>query len=530
MNKKILIPLLAIPFILTSCGPTSDPNTTDENPTISESETTTGSSISAELVQEKLANRVRLKNHIVALGEKELIKVNYSFETNIGGKRNTEARETHFRSNEVYSVTNFSDTYESETKTSKNTLYYGIVDGIYYASEVDSNVPALSYARRYKVVETSEEVVAPDYIISETATTSITDSKKANTIDVLISNSYWKNVLDNNLFKETKYEIDIREDYVRLVMEGYTTGYLSNTYVLICTFDENINLQSGVLTTNRYTTENWDKDNKRPIENAEISTISKISLDGVEYGEPLTTGTKPMTDLSKYFVTSLGSNIQITNFVTDSGTGTTYFSDPNTLIIGEPVEAPVEYIKENNLYSPSTAIDVDKLYITKVSNENAISKDAYGWVVTGKPGDKVTISIGNSFNPSLAEVEVELVKSPIKNHPTFAFSIKHVEGDIISYQANLSRPVLKMAKGSTAIFQVATHNKAPFDSYPLTYKTFTQGVVSAKTCDDQTTYVDAYGSNGVYCSISALEAGSTVFAFMDSRINEGIYEIEIIVE
>ena len=289
---------------------------------------------------------------------------------------------------------------------------------------------------------------------------------------------------------------------------------------------------SGTLTTTKYAKDNWDSEAHAPNENAEYSSKVKLSLDGVEYGQPLETTNKTMLDLSKYFVTGLNSSvIEFSNFVTNPTTGMPIYSEGNKVYPNEPIDCPVDFIKENNAYTPSTALDVSTLYITGCSVEDFLSLDNYGWTVTGAVGDKAIIYIGNSYNDKLAEVEVEVVASPVKTKANLSpniFFVTQAENNNYAYDGSGGRPTLTINTSETITLAISTNNSGPFDELGVGFWFSKTGVASAKLVSDQVDYYHI-SKNAVYFEITAVSSGECVFAITDAATREGIFEISLIV-
>ena len=550
MKKLKKLPLLAVSLLLAACGPTSEP-TTSEQPsepatsvvdpttsiTVPSTETTTNPtdpSISnpnneeyKNAVQEKIGSLPLFKNFIKGLSDEPIVKVNFTTSTT-GSYSNEESQiETMFRSDEVYSVSTNIDHKTGGDEIEKETTYVGIVDGLLYDASLSTN-EIFSNVKRYKIAD-SKEFYQTDIITQDEANAKVDEVRATNNLSCLSSYGYWDTVVANEKFVQTSYDLTINDKNARVVIKGYQEKGSKLDITLIANFDEDVKLESGTLSVDRYTTANWDTENHKPADTNKTTSKQKVSLDGVEYGEPLKTSNKTMIDLSKYFVNTLCAGIVISNFVSDPLTGRTVYSENNEVFANQPVDCPVDYIMQNKLYSPETALDVSSLYITGASKDGFLKSDGYGWVIKGEIGEKATLYIGNSFNEKLAEVEVTIVQSPIKNNPMINPSIFGVSGNNYEYNKDSGRPTLTITSTDTIVMAISTYNAGPFDSYPISFWTSESGIISAKLCEDQEQYYEAHQANAIYFEITALKSGSTVFAITDSSTGEGHAEISITV-
>jgi hypothetical protein len=554
MKKLTKFPILVLASLLVACGPSSTPTTeptteptpttsntepttvptTDpttepsiSNPTVSDPTTSVQDNKYEKAVNEKLGTYDLLKTFVLGLGDEVVNKINFTT-SNLTSYSNTEDQiETMFRSHEIYSVTTSTNKKSSGDEVSKETIYKGIVDGLYYEANL-STVSNYSNVKRVKISD-EKEVYETDVMSQEYVEEELASLKSSVNLGVLSGYGYWENVIDNDELVQTEYTVTIDASSSRVVLKGYQEGYQSTVYTLIANFDENIKLISGSLTTEKYAKSNWDSEKHEPISKTKISSKTKCTLDGVEYGEPLPTSKKTMIDLSKYFVESLNSNIVVTNFVTDPMSGMAVYSEPNTVFPNQPLDCPVDYIIENGLYAPSTALDVSNLYITGASKEGFLSLDGYGWVVSGEIGDKATIYIGNCFNDKLGEVEIEIVKSPIANNPMINPSIRVVEGEGYDYSDNGSLPTLEISDMNTIVMSIGTYNPGPFDSLPISFWVEKSGIAEFTLVENQKDYY-SYGSNAIYFTVKPLKAGTTKFAIADAKTGEGYYEISLTVK
>lgn len=552
MKKLSKFPLLVLASFLVACGPTSNPTTepssepstipttttpeptTDPTtepsvtaPSVSDPTTSVEDNEYEKNVNEKVGTYDLLKEFVTGLGSEIVNKINFTT-TNVTSYSNTEDQiEIMFRSHEVYSVTTSTNKKSGADDVSKETVYKGIVDGLYYEASL-STVSSYSNVKRVKISD-EKEVYETDVMSKELVNESLSSFKSSVDLSVLAGYGYWENIIDNESFVLTEYTVTTNPDSARVVLKGYQEGYQSTVYTLIANLNEDVKLISGTLTTEKYASSNWDSEKHEPISKTKVSSKTKCSLDGVEYGEPLPTSNKTMIDLSKYFVESLNSNIVITNFVTDPTSGMAVYSEANTVFPNQPLDCPVDYIVENGLYSPATALDVSNLYITGASKEGFLSLDGYGWVVNGEVGDKATVYIGNCFNDKLGEVEVEIVKSPIANNPMINPSVRVVEGEGYDYKDNGSLPTLEISDMNTIVMSIGTYNPGPFDSLPISFWTEKSGIAEFALVENQKDYY-SYGSNAIYFTVTPLKAGTTKFAIADAKTGEGFYEISLTVK
>lgn len=552
MKKLTKFPILVLASLLVACGPTSNPTsepssepttapttsdpepTTDpttepsvSTPTVSDPTTSPDENLYEKSVNEKIGTYDLLKTFISKLGEEVVNKINFT-STNLTSYSNTEVQiETMFRSHEAYSVTTSTNKKSSGDEVSKETIYKGIVDGLYYDANL-STVSGFSNVKRAKISD-EKEVYETDVMSQELVDEELSSFKSSLNLGVLAGYGYWEKIIDNESFVLSEYTVTVSETTARVVLKGYQEGYQSSVYTLIANFDENVKLTSGTLTTEKYANSNWDSEKHEPISKTKVSGKTKCSLDGVEYGEPLPTSDKTMVDLSKYFVESLNSNIVITNFVNDPMTGMSVYSEPNTVYPNQPIDCPVDYIIENGLYTPSTALDVSNLYITGASKEGFLSLDGYGWVVSGEIGEKATIYIGNCFNDKLGEIEVEIVESPIPNNPMINPSVRVVEGEDYVFNDSGSLPTLEISNMNTIVMAIGTYNPGPFDSLPIGFWVEKTDIAEFELVENQKDYY-SYGKNAIYFTVKPLKAGTTKFAITDAKTGEGFYEINLTVK
>ena len=547
MKRINKLPLIAMSLFLVACAPTSEPTisepTTDptSNPTTTvpttdptTSDPTTGPTISepdnseyVAAVESKVSSFNLLKSFITELGDTPVVKVNFTNTTSSTYNNKETQIETMFRSDEVYSVTTNIERKTSGDKIEKETLYLGVVDGIFYDAILNTQ-EMFSNVKRYKISDT-KEVYQTDILDATSVNEKLQEAKTSNNLSCLTAYGYWETIFANENFVESSYDLTINEDTARVVVKGYQETGSKIAVTFIANFDKDVRLESGTLSVDRYTATKWDSETHAPIAGAQVTSRQKISLDGVEYGEPLKTSNRTMIDLSKYFVESLSEGIKISNFVTDPYTGMAVYSEDNEVFANQPVDCPVDYIKENKLFLPETALDLSTLYITGSSVENFLKSDGYGWVINGKVGDTATLYIGNSFQEKLAEVEVTVVKSPIKNDPMINPNVFGVSGDNYTYDPNGVRPSLTINGGSPVVMAISTYNKGPFDSYPIGFWTSSAGIVSAKLCENQSQYYESHSSSAIYFEITPLASGSVVFAVTNSSTGEGHFEIQITV-
>lgn len=538
MKKNLFLSLLIIPFLLISCGGGSDPTidpteTPTENPTEEPTEEvptetpSTGNSELEQLAKDKLSTRRKTVNHINSFGETPVTELYFSFEKSGLIESSSESISVMFTENEIYKTSEKEKVESSQTLYTYETFYTGIVGESYYFAEINKDNLVSSIAREYLITNDDIQSYEIDKITPEKASELVSSEMAINDLSILGEYGYWKEILSNTTYKDIDHELVVRENFVRTISNGYSEGYQCTLYNLIVTFDESLNITSGTFTVSKYSKENWDLDAHSPLEDAEATSVTKISLDGVTYGVPSKTGNKPLYDVSKYLVSSLKDEVTLSNFVYDSSTGTNIVSDPNTLFAREPVDAPTATIQEQKLYLPETALNIYDLYITSSSDETVVTTDEFGWVVVGEPGTTATLTIGNAKNNNLAEIEITVVKSPLLNKPMFAYNVFMVSEEG-TYENSGSRPSLTVDSMNPIIMAVTTHNAGPFDVLPVGFYIQDKNIISVKLCEDQEQYYDI-STNAIYFEVTPLAKGETWFAVLDATVGEGVYEITIII-
>ena len=533
MAKLSKLSLLLVPLMLVSCSPTSTPSEPSiepsTEPTVEPSTSEDPTSSNAEFekqVKNTIGSKTKLSNHIKSFAETSIVTMNYYSSNESSYSSSESTTSVMHKSKEVYATVNSTETTTTTSKSSFETIYSGIVDGIYYNANISDSV--LSNVRRYKISETSQPYEL-DKITLENAESSLASNKTLYNLSIISEYGFWSDILSASA-RERSYSYTIYDDYIRVVLEAYTEGYNCTDYQFIVSFDLDLKLTSGVLNTTKYEEKNWDKTTHKPVADAAHTVKTKVSLDGVEYGEPLETKDSTIIPLDDYFTQSLNpSLIEITNSVNNPVTGMSIYSEPNTIYPRQPLDCPVDLIKENKAYSPATALDTASLYITGTSKEGFITCDQYGWTVTGAIGDKAMLYIGNSFNEKLCEIEVEIVQSPVKNNaiisPSLIFVTDSTSGNY-TFNPNGERPTLVMNSKNTIVVAIATYNDGPFDDIPVAFS-MKNKIVTAQLVEDQTQYYETVSYRAIYFTITALTAGETVFAIVDKNTGEGFFEVAL---
>lgn len=528
MKKMPKLLLLLVPFLLVSCGPTSNPTS---EPTAPSEEPTTEPTSSTDdefkkLVINTIGSKTKLSNHIKTFADTSIVSLNTSSSKENAYSSESTTTNIMFRSKEIYANSVIEESTSTTANTTSETTYIGIVDDVYYNANIGESV--FSNVRRYKITD-DRKLYEIDKITLAEAEEQLLGSKDSYDMSMITEYSFWSDILSANARQRT-FEYTIFDDYVRVVVEAYTEGYTNTDYQFIVSFDYDLKLISGVLNTTKYSSDDWDKTNHIPLEDALFTSKSKVSLDGVEYGEPLETTNKTMIDLSSYFIETLNSSlITINNSATNPVTGMPVYSEANTVYPKQPIDCPVDLIKENKAFAPATALDVNSLYITGVSKEGFLTADEFGWNVTGNIDDTAKVYIGNAFNPVLAEIEVTIVKNPIKNKTVIGsnvFFVTDSETGNYTYNAGGVRPTLICKEKNTIILAVATHNEGPFDEITVGFH-LTNTIISCEVLADQEQYYEQYSYAAVYFSLTVESAGETVLAITDKTTGEGFFEITV---
>lgn len=528
MKTKNILSLLLIGLLtLTGCGKkddTKDTGSSDTTPTDSSTPSIDDTNPTETEAELKLGNVTRLKTHLETLATEKLSSITKSTYYKTSAKETTTDVVTTFKTSEILTTTTITD-HKNQTNSISNT-YEGIVDKIYYKIELDGDY---SHASRSKIVDTIDPMYK-DQIIEVDAQENLQTTVNNENLSVATTFNYWSKLFDEKTTVKN-YNLQDNTEDIRVVITAWSKSYSNyNDYQFVGSFSKDYKLSSGTLITNQYSDSNWDSEQNIALPNAQPYSTKRISINSITYGNQEETSTTTLIDVSNYFISSL-KKISITNFTYDSRYNIVT-SQPNKLFPNESVDCPVESIKSNNLFLPSTALDVSNLVITGTSNENALIKTESGWV-TGEIGQTATISIGNSFNKELAQIDIEIVDSGIVKIPLFTCpTITPVDN---THVTSTSDPEFFIDKfivdtSETLVFAVSTDNAGPFDTVErLKYEIVDNSIVEINV-PEQSQYFEQYqsklGKNVVYIEITAKAIGTTKIIFRDNKDSgEAITEI-----
>ena len=255
MAKLSKLSLLLVPLMLVSCSPTSTPSEPSiepsTEPTVEPSTSEDPTSSNAEFekqVKNTIGSKTKLSNHLKSFAETSIVTMNYYSSNESSYSSSESTTSVMHKSKEVYATVNSTETTTTTSKSSFETIYSGIVDGIYYNANISDSV--LSNVRRYKISETSQPYEL-DKITLENAESSLASNKTLYNLSIISEYGFWSDILSASA-RERSYSYTIYDDYIRVVLEAYTEGYNCTDYQFIVSFDLDLKLTSGVLNTTKY--------------------------------------------------------------------------------------------------------------------------------------------------------------------------------------------------------------------------------------------------------------------------------------
>lgn len=554
MKNKYL--LLSLCFLLAACNNTNNSsssidknqNSSSSNISLSSSSSIDNSSSSTDnsdsssstnnqtdLVTEKIGTLNKLYDYLNSYTDIDIKSLQKSKSTQSSTTNETTLETVTFRLNETLSISKTTNLNTNEIKT--NTNYLGIINDVYYDLSVYDYTN--SSASRKLIVD------EPKYGYNDQITPADAendfDSKNANfNLLSLTGYSFWNKLFSTSFNQRNDYTITPSGDNFRVTITGYNDKYATKSdYSFIATFDKNLNILSGTFNEKQYDKNSWDSTNHTPVSGATHIVYKKTSLDSVIYGTP-EQSTSPMFDITPYFMTSItnpvDNPITLQNYVYDA-TWSIVYSEPNQLITEAAIEIPTDYIKENNLYKPTTAIDLDSLIITNTTNEEAIVADGYGGWVAGKVDSSTTLTIGNSFIENLFTVDITIVKSPVLNAPNLTeTAFIPLDNEVtVSFDSLNYRDEVILSNSNSRFIGLTTSNEGPFEDFSkITFTIANPEIISIKVATNQLELFDVFksefGNRMLYievtplCSITSqttvsIEVNNEAVAFANFIIN-----------
>lgn len=490
--KKLFKTILPLALIVTSVACQSNGTPSGENsipdsadiPSVDDSVENSTENPLVEQVSQKLGTRSKLKTTLLELSEKEVKEIKKT----TSNDSQTDSIESEFRSAELLTTTTTEHTSTS-TSTVK-TDYLGYVNKVFY--DVTKTGMAVS-GERTKVYENGSKPEGEHGAKDENdAVKKIEDAHKA----ALDATTFWNDYFnpkndDYNNFVETYYDAMLGDSAITVRAKAYIEKKNwskefseANSYTFVCTFDFDFQLIDGTLTTDKYTSTDWDVETHEPIEGA-TATQTTATVDSITYGTPETTRTDTMIDLSAYWTTSVSGSFSTYSKLTDWESGNTIDSTtPNELYAGGTVEINDTAIT----LIPQTAIDRDTIKILSSSNKSAVdlTEDMMGmggfvWTAI-TAGETSTLTIGNDFvtlgTVVVTVVEAQVRKTPIINYDDSTDKILDVgtTSAVINGQEPDGQTIVEVTGTGTFVYAIGLaewSDKAPFTETDLSSLTFT---------------------------------------------------------
>lgn len=476
--------------------------------------------ITMEDVEEKLGDIAKLQTNLQALPTKDVQEISVTKERTFNSNVTTTTETTQFKTQEVL------------TSSGKEMQYKGYVDPVYY--DITKN--------KYSTFGSRQKVGEADSALTETAVLENLNDLYTSKLD--LTASLWKDFFSGESSYYNLYLPDAK-DYIRVrastfsEQKGYNDQLLYGyVYNFVALFSPDFQLTEGTLNISKYQADNWNVENQSPIDSENIYQKDVIALSSITYGEKVAT-TTPMIDMSTYWTTSVSNIYCTTQYLNETTWMYVTPDNPNDLFAGSEV-----ILNEDFLCAPETAIDRDTIRILSSSNENAVRFDAdMGYWAAQTVGETATLTIGNDFNPNLAQVEVTVIDMPVsQNTPMISPSNEwdlamsmdgSTEATFTAYDETLETATLKLTQPGNANYLIATQNAGPFDGLEeITFQCLDGNEAVATLSVD--TEMNASMSNlpedywyYAFISVTAHSAGTTKYAILYQ--GEPIRELTIIV-
>lgn len=528
MKKRMLIlPLALVASFAVGCGHNS--GTSEPTSNLPDSSVVgPGSSdqgITLEDVEEKLGDIEKLKANLQALPTNDVQEMVVAKERTFNSNVTTTTETTRFKTQEILTT--------KQEGNAEGMQYNGYVDHVYY--DITKNEYSV-FGSRQKVGEASSALTEAEVL---------GNLQNLYTSKLDMTTSLWKDLFDGDLSYYNLYLPDTK-DYIRVrastvsEQKGYNDQILyGNVYTFVALFNLDFKLTEGTLNISKYQKDNWNVENQSPIDSENIYQKDVISLSSMTYGVKEAT-TTPIMDMSTYWTTSVSQLYCTTRYLNES---TWMYETPeneNDLFAGVEV-----ILNDEFLCAPETAIDRDTIRILQSSNENAVKFDANeGAWIAQIAGETATLTIGNEFNPNLAQVEVTVIEKAVsQNTPMIAPSNEwdqaicldeSTEVTYNAYDETLGSAVLHATNAGEASYLIATQNSGPFDGLEgeFTFQCLDDnGAVASLSIDEMNASLTNLSEDYwyyVFIHVNFQSSGTTKYVI--SYQGEPIREITIVVD
>lgn len=528
MKKKMLIlPLALVASFAAGCG--HNPGTSDSTSNLPDSSVvgpgSSDQSITMDDVSEKIGDIEKLKANLKALPANDVQEMVVAKERTFNSNVTTTTETTQFKTQEILTTT--------QEENAEVMQYNGYVNHVYY--DITKN--------KYSTFGSRQKVGEADSVLTEAEVLENLQNSYANKLDM--TSSLWKELFDGELSYYNLYLPDTK-DYIRVrastigEQKGYNDQVLyGNVYTFVAFFNLDFQLTEGTLNIAKYQANNWNVEDHGPIDSETIYQKDTISLSSIIYGAKEAT-TTPMIDMSTYWTTSVSDIYCTTRVLNESTWMYDTPENPNDLFAGVEVVLNDEFT-----CAPETAIDRDTIRILSSSNENAVKfdVDAGAWIAQAA-GETATLTIGNEFNPDLAQVEVTVIEKAVsQNTPMIAPSNEwdqvvcldaSTEVTYTDYDETLGSAVLHATQVGEASYLIATQNSGPFDGLDgeFTFQCLDDnGAVASLSIDEMNASLINLPEDYwyyVFIHVSFQSSGTTKYAI--SYQGEPIREITIVVD
>lgn len=278
--------------------------------------------------------------------------------------------------------------------------YLALKGNEYYDVDYDGSI--YSKAKRYKVGEGS----ASDYISESEAQSTFSETK--NSAGNAIGKIY-----------TIKYDVKLNELISDLIVKDYgfypeddgsayiefkaiqVGSYFGNYFTIELDLTPKGDIKEGYFKRDMYMGANWDSSKGEKVDGANPNAWFSCSVSNVIYSNLENTN---LFDSTAYFAESV-TGIKYHYYQSDMESGTS--TERNQALIGDWITLN-HFDFDGSKKSPSTACDLNYLFVTDSSNKDVIGLvDGY-WKAVGIGTTEVTL--GNSFNPDVAKVTIDVVE------------------------------------------------------------------------------------------------------------------------
>lgn len=275
---------------------------------------------------------------------------------------------------------------EYEEEGTESFVVYKIIDGsIYYNIDTYSGRSAKKYSIVDSLKDSDKEILIADAL------------KGINEYKI---NKNWFIEDISNLFSNQdnlSYKINDNLTGYSFISTGYVSGY--KTYSLELSFAYNNELLKGHYELIDWGKDNFDVENKKPLDDGQEPSSKEVKEVELELGEIIDFTSKEISEVTdKYYVKSIDS-------VVIRG----YNNDDNFIVPAG------DYVKfELEAFSPSTALNFGEFKIVSSSDQDIISVSDVGSAKAINKG-KVTLTVSNLFGDVKKDFEVTVVAPDLKS-------------------------------------------------------------------------------------------------------------------